>query len=697
VTSNDSSVHVEHAAEIGIIVIDNPPVNALSQDVRAGLLSAIERLDRDASVRAIVIVGVGKHFIAGADIRELDGEPKAPHLPDVLVRLESSPKLVVAALHGTVLGGGAETALACRVRCGTKDIQIGFPEVKLGIIPGAGGTVRLPRLVGLRAALELMTKGEPIGYVQAADLGLVDHTVDDDAAAGAVAYARQLLAAGPLPLPVRDRPIRDVAAATAILQDFRASLAASPRRNTAAGYVVEAVESTISLPFADAALRARELFQRCRSSRESAALRHLFLAERNLYRPAVAPQPVERVGIAGAGTMGSGIAMSFAQAGIDVALFDANATALQAGLKRIQSMCDNSVKKGRLSVPAAESIRSRVQPVSNLAEAAHADLIIEAVVENGQVKQELFAQLGQLCRPGAVLATNTSTLDVDAIAAASGRPADVIGMHFFSPAHVMRLVEIVRGRVSSERALATAAAVARRIGKVGIVVGNRFGFVGNRMLHAYGREKEMMLLQGATPQQIDQALESFGMAMGPNAVGDLTGLDIGASVRREWKQHPDDPLYFRAADLLVEHGRLGQKSGRGFYRYDAPGKPRQVDAEAVELIRAEARRLNVTPREISDAEIVERSMLALINEGVRTIEESIARSAADIDVIWCNGYGFPRYRGGPMFYGDTLGLDHVLARTEHYAQEIGGRYWTPPALLTRLALERRGFTSLTAR
>jgi 3-hydroxyacyl-CoA dehydrogenase len=399
---------------------------------------------------------------------------------------------------------------------------------------------------------------------------------------------------------------------------------------------------------------------------------------------------VEDVGVIGAGTMGSGIALCFAQAGYPVVLIDANQQALQAGMARIHGLIDGAVKKGRSTAQEAEAIKARVRGSGDLESLARADLVVEAVFESPAVKQPLFAQLAQVCKPEAILATNTSTLDIDAIAGATARPQDVLGMHFFSPAHVMPLVEVVRGRATSAIALATALRAAKRAGKIGVVVGNCFGFVGNRMLYAYGREKELMMLEGATPAQIDSALEAFGMAMGPNAVGDLAGLDIGVAARRAWQDRPDDPRFYRISDVLAEHGWLGQKTGRGFYRYDRGNRQREENPEVLAVIRAEAARLGVAPREVSPDEIVERCIYALINEGARILEEGIAGRASDIDVIWCNGYGFPRARGGPMHYADHVGLSHVLTVMKRFRLEHGDRYWTAAPLLERLERDGKG-------
>jgi 3-hydroxyacyl-CoA dehydrogenase len=680
--------------EVAVFTFDHPPVNALSQPVRAALLAAIESLDADPGVRAVVLIGAGRNFVAGADVREFDRPPAEPLLPAVLARLEACGKPVVAALHGATLGGGAETALACHYRCAAGDLQLGFPEVTLGLLPGAGGTVRLPRLAGWQASLELMTGGKPIGIDAAIELGIVDRRMDGDLRAGAIAWARELARAKAPPRQVSELPVPYTRPAQ--FEEFLRAMPAAARRLPAPPRIVEALACAAMLP-ADAALdRARTLFRECLVSNESRSLRHLFFAERGADGDAEAARAVNQAAVLGAGTMGSGIAVSLATGGFPVTLIDAKQEALDAGLARAAAAIDAQARKGRLDAESAAAARARVAGSLTLAAAAGADLVIEAVFENLAVKREVFGRLGQICRPGAVLATNTSTLDVDAIAAASGRPGDVVGMHFFSPAHVMRLVEVVRGRESSREALATAHAVAKRIGKIAVRVGNAFGFVGNRMLYAYGREKELMLLEGARPEAIDKALVDFGMAMGPNAVGDLAGLDVGYQVRREWTDRPDDPRYYRVSDLLAELGRFGQKTGRGFYRYDGPGGERVPDPEVVDLVRAEAKRLGIAQRSIGPGEVVSRCILALVNEGARVLEEGIAESPADIDVIWCNGYGFPRHRGGPMFYADTLGLPAVLESIRGLARDHGERYWTPAPLLVTLAGEGRTFSAWQA-
>ena len=536
-----------------------------------------------------------------------------------------------------------------------RDVQLGLPEIKLALLPGAGGTQRLPRAIGVQAALDLMISGEPVKLERAQQLALIDRVVEDLEAA--LDFARELLAAKAPPRRLRDQPIPDANLATAeFFAAYRKALPRAVRKLDAAERIIRCAEAAVTSSFEEALALSRILFEECRKSTASAALRHLFFAERGSRGPTTEKaRPVARVCVLGAGTMGSGIAVSCATGGLDVTLIDVQPAGLAAGIARVHSTIDAAVQKGRLSGAAGDAVKARVRPAAGLAAAREADLVIEAVFESMAVKQQVFAELDSICREDAVLATNTSTLDVDAIAGATRRPGDVLGMHFFSPANVMKLVEIVRGAATSGAALATALAVTQRIGKLGVVVGNCFGFVGNRMLYAYGRENQMMLLQGATPERIDRALEEWGMAMGPNAVGDLAGLDIGYRVRRERKDRPDDPCYFRVADLLVEMGRLGQKTGKGYYLYDQASRTRTPDPQVERLIRAEAQRLGVAQREMTDQEIVDRCIGALIDEGAQLLREGIAASADDIDVIWCNGYGFPRTRGGPMFYARTLG------------------------------------------
>ncbi len=694
-----AAVTLQRLGSVALVTIDNPPVNAISHAVRAGLLEAIVAADEDETIRAIVIHGAGRNFIAGADIRELDRPAQEPLLNDVLLRVEACRKPVVAALHGAVLGGGLETALASHFRCAAEDVQLGFPEVKLGLLPGSGGTQRLPRLIGVQCALDMMITGEPMDRARAQSLGLVDGALGSEGIVeSAVEYARGLISAKATPRRLCDRAIPQVESADPdFFAAYRKSLPRSARQVDASGRIIECVEAAVRLPFATALARSRELFEECRRSTQSAALRHLFLAERTTRVTKVAqPANVAHIAVIGAGTMGAGIAVSCVTSGHDVTLIDLERKALEAGYARALAAIESAVKKGKLAADVAALARTRLSRSSDLADVGKADLVIEAVFENMAVKQEVFRKLDAVCKPSTVLATNTSTLDVDAIAAVSAHPERVLGMHFFSPANIMRLVEVVRGSRTSEGTLATVLAVTRRLGKIGVVVGNCFGFVGNRMLYAYGRENQLMQLEGAAPERIDRVLEEWGMAMGPNAVGDLAGLDVGYRVRKERKDPPTDPRYWRVADMLAEMGRYGRKTGLGFYRYEGESPERKVDPKVVELIRAEAERLGVAQRQITDGEIVERCLFALVNEGARIMEEGIVTCSADIDVIWVNGYGFPRTRGGPMFHADAIGLPKVLDIVRKYQLVQGSQYWTPAPLLEDLASTRDSFGALCA-
>jgi 3-hydroxyacyl-CoA dehydrogenase len=682
---HQASVRAERHGDIAVLSIEHPPVNALAQPVRAALLDAVVAADADAGIGAIVIQGVGCHFVAGADIREFDAEPRSPLLNDVLLRIEAASKPVIAALHGSALGGGFELALACHYRIAAQDASFGMPEIKLGLVPGSGGTQRLPRLIGAHEALAIMLSGEPIASGRALELGIVDRmAAATGLLADAISYAGEIVKSGQGPRRLRDRPVASGLPDAAYVAEQRGLAQRKFPGVKSVDAIIECVEAAATQQFDSGLALSRRRFEECRRSDASRALRHLFFAERDS-RGISEPRAVRCVGVLGAGTMGSGIAISLATAGFNVILVDTDVRAMSAGLERVRSALSASVTKGRLDQAAADAAVARVQLNDTMESMRGVELVIEAVFESLAVKQAVFASLGEICRPGTVLASNTSTLDMDAIAAASQRPADVIGMHFFSPANVMRLVEIVRGRATAPEVIATARQVTRRMGKLGIVVGNCFGFVGNRMLYAYGRENQFLMLEGAAPAQIDAAMEAFGMAMGPNAVGDLAGLDVGYRVRRERKDLTDDARYYRVADLLVEAGRLGQKSGRGAYTY-APGSRRPIrDAEVEAMIAAESQRLRIERRSISDVEIRERCVFALINEGALLLADGIAGSPDDIDAIWCNGYGFPRFRGGPIFYADMIGAATVLAGIRRLAEVHGSTYWSAAPLLAEIA------------
>jgi 3-hydroxyacyl-CoA dehydrogenase len=671
---------------VALIEISHPPVNALAHPVRSALLARVNALAADATVAALVIHGAGEHFVAGADIREFDAAPREPLLNDVLLQIEACDKPVIAAIRGSATGGGFELALACHYRCAAPTAIFSFPEVKLGLLPGSGGTQRLPRLIGAELALDMMLTAEPIDGRRAFDLGIVDHLADGDLVAEALEFARQLAARGAGPRRLCDLQVDVKSLPPGFFpQQFRRAEELA-RGHGSHDAIVQCVSASVYQPFKEGLALSRSLFEQLRESSLSRALRHLFFAERGARAPAdTVLREVNRVAVLGSGTMGAGIAASMTLGGYPVALIDSNSEALQSGLGRIRAILDGAVAKGRLGAGDAAAALARVTAAPDYGALATAQLVVEAVYESMAVKREVFGQLDAHCQPGTILATNTSTLDIDAIAAATRCPEDVLGLHFFSPAHVMRLVEVVRGRQTSKHTLATALAVVRRIGKLGVVVGNCFGFVGNRMLYAYGRENQQMLLEGASPTQIDDALKQFGMAMGPNAVGDLAGLDVGYRVRRERKGLADDPRYYRPADLMVEAGRLGQKTGRGMFRYEAGSRTPLPDPEVVQMIAAESPRLGIERRSIFESEIVNRCIFALINEGARILGEGIAESAAAIDAIWCNGYGFPRWRGGPMFYADTLGIPQVVEKIECLARLHGERYWTPAPLLVACA------------
>ena len=667
--------------DVGVIKIDNPPVNATSAAVRQGLLQGLEALEQAPKLSAGVIICAGRTFVAGADLKEFGRPPQLPRLPELLDRFERASKPLVAAIHGTALGGGLELALACHARVAQPGARLGLPEVKLGLIPGAGGTQRLPRLVGLERALAMVLGGEPVSAMEAVEAGLVDELAEQDLLEAAVKLASALARAG------RWRRTGDLAVPTpdaGELDKVAGRLLARARGQHAPARARDAVLAAASLPLGEGLALERKLFEECRTDAQSAALRHLFFAERATGKVEGLAAPLNKVAVVGAGTMGSGITIALLDAGIEVVLIDTDADSLERGAARLRTHYQGLVDKGRLGAAQQQALLARLVVATDPREAAAAELVIEAVFEDLSIKQALFATLDEVTAASAWLATNTSYLDVDAIASATQRPDRVLGLHFFSPANVMKLVEVVRARHTSSDALATGVALARRLAKIPVVVSNATGFVGNRMLQAYGRENQQLLLEGATPWQVDAALESWGMAMGPNAVLDLAGMDIGYRARRARTDLPDDPSFFRVADALVEQGRLGRKSGRGNYLYPAEG-PRQPDPEVVQLIEAEARRLGIERRVVAETEIVERCILALVNEGARLLEAGVAGSPADIDVIWVNGYGFPRFRGGPMWYAAQRGLTEVVAETRRIGKTQGALYWTPASLLVRLA------------
>ena len=692
---------------VALVVIDNPPVNALDEGVRTALRTALTELAQDARVEALVITGQGRTFVAGADIRELeravwDHTVEPPDFHELLRLVEDSPKPVVMAVNGTALGGGLELAMAGHYRVAPRTARLGMPEVNLGIIPGAEGTQRLTRLVGVETALEMCVSGKPIDAESAARRGLVDLIIDGDFLAGASSFARDRARADRPHPRTRERNEKrgDPAALDGLLAAAREKARQTRRHQTAPLAAVEAIAAAATLPFDEGCRRERALSLACVRSDQARAMVHGFFAERDAARgPGIAPSAaateIREVAVIGAGTMGTGIAMACANAGLRVSLADSTAEALERGLATLRRSYQSSVERGRLSTEAAAERLARIQGVLGYEGCASADLVIEAIFESLALKKEVFGEIAQRARPGSLLASNTSTLDIDQLAAAGGRPESVIGLHFFSPAQVMRLVEVVRGRATSEAALSAALQLTKRLSKVGVVVRNGPGFVGNRMMFPYMYEAQFLAEEGASPEQVDRVLTDWGMAMGIFAVDDMGGLDVAWRIRKELGQFSEPgarkPV---VADVLVEQGRLGQKTGRGWYRYGDDRKP-IPDPEVLEVIESVARRHGIARRSIPEEEIRERTLYALVNEGARVLEAGIARRAADIDVIYLAGYGFPGFRGGPMFYADSVGLPRIHERLAALHREHGQRF-QPAPLLARLAREGSSFREYDA-
>ncbi len=688
-------VRTEREGEIAVVTIDAPPVNAINQAVRAGLQQAFAALRADPTVKAVVLVCAGKTFVAGADIKEFDTGIGAPGYHEVYRLIEDSPVPVIAAVHGTALGGGTELALACHYRVADKGARFGLPELSLGIIPGAGGTQRLPRLMPLEAALDMMISGKPTVAAKAAEQGLVDRVIDSELRSGAIAYARELLAQGKGPRRTREQAVQGADKAAELLAAKRAQVAKTMRNRVSPPALLDAVEAAVKLPFDDGLKVEQAKSDELPLTTESKALRHLFFAERDVSRipglgKEVKPRNVAAVGIVGAGTMGGGISMCFANAGIPVTIVDAAQANLDRGLATIRKNYQRSVTRGSMSEAQLEQRMALISGSLDYAALSTADLIIEAVFENMALKKEIFAKLDKVAKPGAILGTNTSTLDIDEIAAVTGRASDVLGLHFFSPANVMQLLEIVQCAKTSPDVLVTALDVAKKIKKTGVVAKVCYGFIGNRMMDPYGREAERCVLEGATPAEVDGALEKWGMAMGILAVYDMAGIDIGHLTREARKELlPKDPSFYRPTALLTEKGWLGQKTGRGYYTY--PEGKRTPDAESIAMFAAEAKRLAIPQRKPDATEIVERCLYGMINEGALLLEEGIALRASDIDVVYTAGYGFPRYRGGPMFYADSVGLAKIVARIEEFAKTLDPQYWQPAPLLKKLAAAGSSF------
>jgi 3-hydroxyacyl-CoA dehydrogenase len=693
-------VETEKKGEIAVIRMNNPPVNALGHALRVGLEQAFAAANADAGIKAIVLMGTGKFFSAGADISEFKAAMQEPFLPQLIDKIEQASKPVVAALNGTALGGGLELALGCHYRIASKDVrQLGLPEIKLGILPGAGGTQRLPRAIGVEPALQLITTGNFIDAQKAAAAGLVDKVVEEDLLAAAIAFAEQQT--GRPPRRIGEKRIEPGTFAADVFQKARMQIGRHPSGPLAAKAAIAAVEAATQLGLAEGSQRERALFRELAASPYARALQYAFFAERQAANlPGIAPdtklREINTVGILGAGTMGTGIALAFLNGGFPVTIVESNEEALDKGVARIKDTLSANAKRGRITAAQAADRFAKLTPSLEMADLGQADLIIEAVFENMALKKEVFGKLDKIAKSGAIIATNTSTLDVDQIAAETKRPQDVVGLHFFSPANIMRLLEIVRAEKTAGDVMATAMAIAKRIGKVGVQAGVCDGFVGNRMLAAYGGEVQAMNLEGAMPQDIDGALEGWGMAMGPLAVSDLAGLDVGYRIRKERKLTGEAAQNARIPDRIVEMGRHGQKTGAGYYKYDENRK-RMVDPEIEALIRAEAEALQIKQRPIPADEIVERSLLRLANEGAKILEEGIALRASDIDTMYLNGYGFPAWRGGPMWQVDNvIGVEQAAQRIKAYASKYGAR-WKIAPLLDKLAAEGGTFASLDAK
>src|ERR1700722_11079920 len=676
--------------DVAVITINNPPVNALGPGVPEGLSHAIKEIIQDESVKAAVFIGAGRTFVAGADIKEFGKitsgkKDRGAGLLPLLRQIEDCPKPVVMAVHGMAFGGGLELAMAGHYRVAAANAQLGQPEVKLGIIPGAGGTQRLPRLVGVTKAVEMCAEGNPITTQEALKLGLVDHLIEGDLLPGAIAFSREI-AAKPM-RKTRERNEKDKLGVpeqnAAVFAAAREKAHTKQRGMMAPLAAIDAVEAATRLSFEEGCQVEQKLFGECLFSDQSKALIHGFFGEREVGKVADIPKetviiPVKSVAVVGAGTMGAGIAIAFANAGFPVLLKEADEPALHRGLATIQKNYQSSVKRGRLTQEFVDERLQLIKPTLSYDDFGKVDMVVEAVFEGMALKKEVFGQLDRVCRTGAILASNTSTLDIDEIASATSRPDAVIGTHFFSPANIMRLLEIVRGKASSKEVIATCMQLSKKLGKVGVLVGNCRGFVGNRMFGPYRREAQFLVEEGASIEAVDQALHDFGMAMGPMATGDLAGLDVGWRIRKEYR-HLEKPGVRQpfAEDRLCELGRYGQKTGAGWYKYDE-NRRAIPDPEVNQLVRRWAREAGIAQRKISSEEIVDRCVFALVNEGARILEEGIARRAVDIDIIYLNGYGFPAYRGGPMWYADTAGLDKVYRRISEFHQQQGELWESEP-------------------
>jgi 3-hydroxyacyl-CoA dehydrogenase len=690
----------EKRGNVGIIWVNNPPVNAISVGVRAAIIDGVAKLALDPELKIGVLACEGRTFMAGADITEFGKPPLSPSLHEAINAVESSVKPIVAAIHGTAFGGGLEVALGCHYRVAVASAKVGLPEVKLGLLPGAGGTQRLPRLVGIEAALGIIVSGDPVPATQAAKAGVIDKIVEGDLFEGALDYARGL-ADQKAPLrKVRDLKVDTGKIPAGFFDDARKRVAKEKKNLFAPQRIVDALEAAATLPFDKGMARERELFLQCAQNSQSKALQHVFFAERkaanvpNLDKN-VAKRDIKSVAIIGAGTMGGGIAMNFLNVGIPVTLLEMKQDALDRGVGVIRKNYENTAAKGKLTLEQVQQRMGLLKPTLSYDDLRDADLVIEAVFETMAIKKDVFGKLDKAVKKGAILASNTSYLSIDEIAASTSRPGDVVGMHFFSPANVMRLLEIVRGEKTAQDVLVTIVDLAKRINKVGVVCGNRDGFIGNRMLGGYAYQASLMVLEGAMPEQVDAALRNFGMPMGVLQMGDLAGLDVGYKSRKDRDPASFDGRVTRSADLLVEMGRMGQKTQAGYYDYvpgDRTPRPSPVVTEIIEKVSKE---YGIARRQFTDEEIVERCFLALMNVGCDVLSEGVAYRASDIDIVYLYGYGFPAYRGGPMFWAENeVGLKTALEKLRKYSAATGGKWLKVSPLLEKLVAEGKGFGSV---
>lgn len=697
------TVHYEVRGNIALMTIDNPPVNPLSSGVRQGLHDGLTQALADDAVAAIVLTGAGRAFIAGADISEFGGKSEGPSLGDCLAAMDNSSKPIVAAINGTAFGGGLEVALCCHYRVIAPSAPVGLPEVKLGLLPGAGGTQRLPRLIGAEKALSFILSGDPIPGPAAVQMGIADHLSEGNIVEDGLSFAADIIAKGSPIRRIRDEEeiVRQARDNTEIFDNARKNAARKMRKRFAPEMIVQCVEAAVNLGDFDAGIAVeQECFGKCLNHPQRESLIHMFFAEREVAKiPDVpkdtATQDITSAAVIGCGTMGGGIAMSFLNVGIPVIAVEMNQEALDRGLGVIKKNYDIQVQRGRMSAEEVDKRMSLIRGTTDYADISDVDVIIEAIYENIDVKVETFKKMDAVAKPGAVLASNTSGLDIDKMAAATSRPEAVIGLHFFSPANVMKLLEIVRGENTSKEVIATSMKLGRTLNKIAVLSGNAPGFIGNRMLAGYTRQAGEIILQGATPYQVDNAILGFGMPMGPFQMNDLVGLDLGWRARKLGGMKPEDvPITARVADKLCELDRYGQKTSRGYYIYPEGSRAGQADPEVVKIVEETSAELGIERRPIEDEEVLKRCLYPLINEGARILEDGIAIRPCDIDIVYINGYGFPEVTGGPMFWADQIGLDNILADIKKFEAEYGGDIWKPAPLLEKLVAEGKSFASL---